>query len=39
LSNALLARNAQIAKLENADAEYARIIAEAQESADAAIKA
>lgn len=39
LSTALLERRSKVEKLQNADAEYARILAEAQESADAAIKA
>jgi hypothetical protein len=34
-----LERRSKVEKLQNADAEYARILAEAQESADAAIKA
>lgn len=39
LSTALLARKAQIAKLDNADAEYKRILAEAQTTAEETVKA
>lgn len=38
LINALLERKTQIAKLEDADAEYKRILAEAQANADVSIK-
>lgn len=39
MSTALLERKNKVEKLENADAEYARVLAEAQANADAAIKA